>query len=366
MALVFFHLAESFGGAERVTENLLRDWPAPKPLLLTNNPGLFKAKVWRRFPGPGFFPNERIKLWRQVFSLALILGRYRVRTLVAFMHYPAFLAAWACSLLPAFRRPRLISVLQGPVLPALDYFFRERCPFLFKAVRFLCRRSDQLIVPSKGLRGELLRVFGAKGCEVIPLGLRWQEIPRSTSPTGAWPSGKRRLIWAGRLAPEKNPSILFEALRSLKGLPWFLVVLGDGPLRSELQALVQAWGLGTKVSFWGFQENVWPFLNEAEVFVHTCLFEGFGLALLEAMASGCAVLAQACPYGPAEILAKGAYGLLFQDAQDLRQRLKELLGRPELIPFWAQKAFERAQDYLWEDTLKAYLRIINFSQHVHD
>ncbi len=137
-----------------------------------------------------------------------------------------------------------------------------------------------------------------------------------------------------------------------------MVVLGDGPLRSELEALVQAWGLGTKVSFWGFQENVWPFLNEAEILVHTCLLEGFGLALLEAMASRCAVLAQACPYGPAEILAKGAYGLLFRDAQELYQRLKELLGRPELISFWAQKAFERAQDYLWEDTLKAYLRII--------
>jgi glycosyltransferase involved in cell wall biosynthesis len=82
----------------------------------------------------------------------------------------------------------------------------------------------------------------------------------------------------------------------------------------------------------GFQANPYGWMAACDVFAMPSRWEGFGLALAEAMAAGAPVLAAACDYGPAEIVAHGVDGWLVppDDAPALGEGLRSLLGDDSL------------------------------------
>ena len=92
----------------------------------------------------------------------------------------------------------------------------------------------------------------------------------------------------GRLAPGKGHSDLLRAFGALcrENERAVLRLAGDGPLARELQAVVEREGIAGRVEFLGFVEDVPGFLAGVGVFVHPSHSEGFGLALLEALAAG--------------------------------------------------------------------------------
>lgn len=93
-----------------------------------------------------------------------------------------------------------------------------------------------------------------------------------------------------RLVPVKNLDRLINALARLcnefseKSIELWIV--GDGPLRESLEDQSKELGISDKVKFWGFQENVYPFLEMADVFVLPSLSEGSSVSLVEAMSVG--------------------------------------------------------------------------------
>jgi len=216
-----------------------------------------------------------------------------------------------------------------------------------------------VIVPSHGLKQELVTAFGLPEarCVVVPNGIS----PPPGLPLPApdpWPAGRRRLLWMGRLSPEKAPENLILALAGLKDLPWHLVVLGEGPLREPLAELARKQGLSPRLTWLGFKKEVVPYLQAAEIFVHTCLFEGFGLAILEAMACGCAVVAEDCPYGPRELLDYGRFGHLVSSVSEMKEALRGLILDDRLLAQQREKARERARAFPLERTIKGYLQVL--------
>ncbi|MEJ2542276.1 MAG: glycosyltransferase [Gemmatimonadota bacterium] len=110
----------------------------------------------------------------------------------------------------------------------------------------------------------------------------------------------------------------------------FLLV-GDGPLRSELEAEAGALGLGSVVHWTGLQEDVRPYLAVMDVYMMSSAFEGLPVALLEAMAMRCAVASTAVG-GIPEVLRDGENGLLVavDRPHDLVDRATDLVADPEL------------------------------------
>jgi glycosyltransferase involved in cell wall biosynthesis len=135
----------------------------------------------------------------------------------------------------------------------------------------------------------------------------------------------------GRLVALKNHAVLLAAFQEL--LPSFptlqLVLVGDGPLANELRALAIELGIADRVRFLGAHPAVADLLPAFDVFALPSKTEGLSIALLEACATGLAVVATAVGGNP-DIIADGKTGLLVavDDKEALAAALNGLLSSP--------------------------------------
>ena len=115
------------------------------------------------------------------------------------------------------------------------------------------------------------------------------------------------------LFPRKGYEYLIEALAEVKGIfpeiCCFIVGEGKDSYRKQLVSLVEEKGLCSQVIFTGFQKDVYEYLNAFDVFVLPSLMEGFGIALLEAMAMSKPIVASSVG-GVSEVITDGKTGLL--------------------------------------------------------
>jgi glycosyltransferase involved in cell wall biosynthesis len=126
--------------------------------------------------------------------------------------------------------------------------------------------------------------------------------------------GERRvptLVAVGRLIPQKDFATLLEAFALVRRQREArLVVLGEGPLRPELEDLAERLGVSGDVSMPGFVANPYPSMAAADAFVLSSRWEGSPGVLIEAMSCGTPVVATDCPSGPRQILQDGRHGRL--------------------------------------------------------
>jgi glycosyltransferase involved in cell wall biosynthesis len=139
--------------------------------------------------------------------------------------------------------------------------------------------------------------------------------------------------FVGRLARQKRVDLFLEVLAELRrrGVGCRGSVVGDGPLRTDLERRRSELDLVGSLDFAGEQEDVVPWLDRFDVFLVTSEFEPFGLAALEALARGVPVVAMPCPGGLADLVARG--GLLLPD--------REIAAAADAVGHVLQSAAER-------------------------
>ncbi len=153
----------------------------------------------------------------------------------------------------------------------------------------------------------------------------------------------------GRLTKEKNQGVIIEALHNLPGNIKGLII-GDGPLRKTLEEAG-----GKRFYFTGqMQYNLIPYaLKSMDIFCFASLWEGFGTALVEAMAAGLPIIASDIP-PHREVL--GDTGILFplNDVKTLAKVIKTLIDDLSLIDTLSIRARERARIFSIDNTVKIY------------
>jgi glycosyltransferase involved in cell wall biosynthesis len=107
------------------------------------------------------------------------------------------------------------------------------------------------------------------------------------------PNGARVVGTVGRLAPDRQVELLVEAVRNLPEV--FLLLVGDGSARPALVELVQRWRMGDRVIFAGESRDIRAMLSAIDVYATTSSHETFGIAVLEAVASGLPAVYVTCP-----------------------------------------------------------------------
>jgi len=142
------------------------------------------------------------------------------------------------------------------------------------------------------------------------------------------------VIAMGRLTPQKGYAQLIEAFRRALGedASWRLQIWGDGPLRPDLQRLVDELHLADRVQLCGVTSEPWSVLAAAQIFALSSKYEGFPNAMLEAMALGFPCIAFDCPTGPRELADGGRAAILVPsgDVTALATALRELARDREL------------------------------------
>ena len=212
-------------------------------------------------------------------------------------------------------------------------------------------RYDRVIVFSK-LQADILIKLGvpAKTLSVIPNGVdtaRWSPAGPSANAllqknVRQRLGGERIFLYMGRLVTEKNVEALLRAWRLVSPEGCRLVVVGDGPLTSNLQNQFS----DPQILWWGYEPDLdtrIALLQCAEVFLLPSLVEGLSLALLEAMASGTACVATDAG-ADGEVLAGGA-GIVMSTqgvTTQLRTLLPVLRDQPVLTAELGRRARERA------------------------
>ncbi len=137
--------------------------------------------------------------------------------------------------------------------------------------------------------------------------------------------GRPQIVAMGRLVRQKGFDLLLQALALTPEPRPLLTILGQGELEGQLRAQARTLHIEIDVCFAGFQNNPYPFLAAADLFVLPSRYEGFPNALLEAMALGTPAVAFACPGGLEEIVLPGVNGWLAppEDVAALAALLRE-------------------------------------------
>lgn len=146
-----------------------------------------------------------------------------------------------------------------------------------------------------------------------------------------WGDCEQRIITVGSMKQEKNQALLLRAFAQLGGHPKAkLMILGEGQLRPALEQLAAQLGVADRVLMPGFAIDPWPYLASADLFVLSSDYEGFGIALAEAMYAGLRVVSTDCMSGPSEMLDSGRYGRLVpcRDAAALAEAIEKALAEP--------------------------------------
>jgi glycosyltransferase involved in cell wall biosynthesis len=140
-----------------------------------------------------------------------------------------------------------------------------------------------------------------------------------------------RLVMVARFGAQKDHPTLFRALAGLQNHAWELDLIGDGPLRGEMESLAAGLGLGGRVRFLGQRSDVDQILAGAQVSLLATNWEGFPLSILEAMRAGLPVVASSVG-GIDESVRDEENGYLVPrgDVDLLRDRIERLLASPDL------------------------------------
>jgi glycosyltransferase involved in cell wall biosynthesis len=164
------------------------------------------------------------------------------------------------------------------------------------------------------------------------------------------------ILAAGRLTPAKDYPTLLRAFAKVRNKhDCRLIVLGEGELRSVLEALVDELGIGDSVQFPGFSDNPSAWMRKASLFVLSSAWEGLPSVLIEAMACGTQVVSTDCHSGPHEILEGGRWGRLVLVGDS--DALASAIGAELRVP-GSRNVRERAAHFNVENALDGYLTII--------
>lgn len=211
------------------------------------------------------------------------------------------------------------------------------------------RQTDVVVTLTTGDAHEWRRV---KRVEVIPnftMMPSTSDLRPQTSDLIHHPSDKKRVMAVGRLEWQKGFDRLIDiwAMVAPRHPDWQLDIFGSGTMESSLQQLIAGHGLTHSAKIHPFTNHIQEEYLKSSLFVLPSRFEGFGLALLEAMQSGLSCVVFDCPYGPGDVVADGQSGFVVKDGDTsaFAARLEQLMSDDDLRQRFSERSVERAQDF---------------------
>lgn len=291
-----------------------------------------------------------------------LVNEFKPDVTISFFAIPSGIVAWYFK--KKFGVPYILSLRGGDVpgfLPKdLRYWHILSYPFtalVWKNARKIVANSDGLWVLAK----KTAKRFD-KEVEVIPNGVNIEEF----APSAQRNVSAFRVLFVGRLVRQKGVSFLLNAVaKALTEHPsWrgvlFCDIVGDGPLRGDLEKLSDDLGIRDVVRFYGWasREELPALYQQANIFVLPSFDEGMPNVILEAIASGLPVIATDIK-GNEELVEGGKNGFLYREQEDLARLLVQMISDPARAATMGECSREKSKEYSWSSVARSYVNLLD-------
>lgn len=353
-----------FGGTERVAVTLAREFVeaglAVDLLLNVTHPGS-SAEVDQRVRIVDLKCRQRP--WVAVFKLIAYRWRRRPSVVLSFMPgcnslnvVSSWLGPRTSKAVISERSTRTIALesrktVEGPIL--LHGLCRVTYPW-----------ASAIIGCSEGVAKNVRNAYPKMSEKVVGIPNPVEpSVHNATTVSHPWLGDPRIpcIIAIGRLHAVKDPlTLLLTVARIRQRREVRLLVFGDGPLRLQIEAEIKRLELQDAVQLLGQRSDVRSYLSQADLFLHTARWEGFGVVIAEALAEGVPVVSTDCA-GPTEILDSGRFGRLVPigDVDALAAAALQALDETRNPDRLRQRAATFAPDTIANEYLNVLYRAIS-------
>jgi glycosyltransferase involved in cell wall biosynthesis len=286
----------------------------------------------------------------------LLMSRYRNNNSLMHCHLPR--AELLVALFGSWKSQKVCTRhFGGSFLPSGPSIVSRRLS------KFSERRFDKVIAISNAVKEFLVtsgEVKNVEKIETVMYGFDPVKFAEESNPEGVSPElrlllensdGEQMIGMVSRLDPEKRIDLaietFYEALQKTPNKK--LLIVGEGSRREELQEKIDTLGVQSKVKLLGKQDSISYFMGRLDLFLHTSLFEGFGMVFLEAMASEVPIVAFESA-GAVEVLGVDGAATFFRTKQELIQILENSVTKVS-NPFNEQQA-KKLKEYSIAETAR--------------
>jgi glycosyltransferase involved in cell wall biosynthesis len=227
-----------------------------------------------------------------------------------------------------FRIPHILTVHGGDIHNPTRRVSPDQFWPLRTTVRAVARSCSVVTAVSRDLAARVAVLSGRDDVVVVPNGIGTPSLPQPDRTSLGWSADDVVVVTTGRLNTGKSVETLIRAASYLPENVR-IEIIGDGPDREQLEDLAAASAHRIVVTGWLTKSEMDLRLVSADIYCQPSLYEGFGLALLEAMQTGLPVVATDAG-GPRDFVQEGVNGYLTvpQDVSMLADRLRQLVEDP--------------------------------------
>ena len=229
-------------------------------------------------------------------------------------------------------------------------------PSRMRLRKWIANRAKAFVVNGAMSRRYLIEAVGVDEHKIIEGGMCAMPAPAyvCSDPKGPSPGDRIRFLYVGRMVAGKGVAHLLHAAQLLKRRlankgQFEVVLLGDGPERSNYEGLAGDLGIDDCVHFVGYvhPDRVWEFYREAHVFVLPTLQDNWPLVVPEAMSAGLPILISRRAGSVPDLVRDGENGYSYEpeNREQLALHLEEYVGNPRLARRHGQRSLELVSHY---------------------
>lgn len=271
---------------------------------------------------------------------------------------------------PSHVIPALSSVPSVVTIHGLEY---EKFPNAYKTIERKYMRyttgvstskAKRILVPSENTKRDLLERYPASENKIAVTPLGYDNEIYTTNIKDTSPYDDRYLFFVGRIEERKNVKFLVQAYALLakeKNCPKLVLAGKPGVGYEEIQKIIDSLPLHTKENIiqTGYMSNADAarHMRHASCFVFPSLYEGFGIPVLEAFASGAPVVCSSRPCLP-EIAADAAIMLDVDNPLSWAAAISRVINQPDVANKMTKLGLERAKQYSWKKTAELTMKAI--------
>ncbi len=261
-----------------------------------------------------------------------------------------------------FKLKNILTMYGGDIYDPTKNRSPHKNPIFKKAVNWVLKRSDYLVVESYDLREKLKEFYKLnKEVSVIPLPYEPINFKKSSRKQLGLKDDLTYLISVGRLVERKGFDFLIKSVSELNNKKIHALIIGDGPEKDNLLRLSKELNIKDQIHLLGFQseEKKFQYLSNSDIYILSSVHEGFGVVIQEAMQVGLPIISTNTG-GQVDLVQEDKNGYLvdFGDAKALKDKISLLLSNKKKMEEISKNNIKKVSEFKTSKIVKEYLEML--------